>query len=122
EIRVGCLAAEFAARYPKIELQWQALDRPVDLAEEACDVVIRVNPDSASELVGRCFARDTMLLVAPPELPKPDNTTDRVPAVTIAQLAGTDTWRFEAHGQTCWITPDYRLVLSSLTMVRAAVL
>lgn len=122
EIRGGCLAAEFAALYPKIELQWQALDRPVDLAEEACDVVIRINPDPASELVGRCFARDTMLLVAPPDLPKPDNTADRVPAVTIAQLADTEVWRFEAQGRTCQLIPDYRLVLSSLTMVRAAVL
>lgn len=120
--RGGCLAAEFARRYPEIQLQWHAMDRQVDLAEEAFDIVIRVNPGPVSELVGRCFARDTVLLVAPPGLPTPEDSAGRaVPVVTIARFANKDSWQYAAHGQTHELIPQYRLVLSSLVMVHDSV-
>lgn len=56
----GRLAAEFAARYPQVHVDFIASDRYVDLIEEGFDVAVRVNPRPDSELVGRCFARDQM--------------------------------------------------------------
>lgn len=62
----GYLAAEVALRYPGVQVDLVASDRQVDLVGEGFDVVVRVNQRPTSELVGRCFARDRMLIVAPP--------------------------------------------------------
>src|SRR5699024_10228876 len=72
ETFAGRLACEFMIQYPEVRLEWSALDRLVDPVDEGFDVVIRINPNPNSELVGRRFARDTMLLVAPPDLPMPE--------------------------------------------------
>ncbi len=121
----GRLAAEFALRYPDVQLELVAGDRIVDLVEEGFDVVVRANPHPASELTGRCFARDTMLVVASPSLPMPKAGTEqapaRVPAVTMTRFAAIDSWSFQTDGQPFHVAPDYRLRLSSLVMVQAAV-
>lgn len=121
----GRLAAEFAARYPDMQLDMVATDRPVDLVDEGFDVAIRVNPHPASELVGRCFARDEQWVVAPPSLSMPDATDPAtpasVPAVTMARPPAAEPWHIETGGRPCWLAPDYRLYLSSLLMVHAAV-
>jgi DNA-binding transcriptional LysR family regulator len=46
-------------------------DRLVDLIEEGYDAVIRVNPDPQSDLVGRCFYRDQLVIVAAPTIARP---------------------------------------------------
>lgn len=121
--RGGALAAAFAARYPEVRLDWQAGDRMVDLVEEQFDVAIRVNPHPASELVGRCFARDEMQVVAAPTLARPAlDGSATVPAVALARADAGDPWRFEARGRHCLLQPEVRLALSSLLMVRDAVL
>ncbi|MGH8147499.1 MAG: LysR family transcriptional regulator [Rhodanobacteraceae bacterium] len=121
----GRLAAEFVSRYPDVQLEWVANDRNVDLVDDAFDVAIRVNPRADSQLVGRCFARDDILVVAPRSLPMP-KTTDAdspaaVPAVVMPRFVDDDVWHFEANGQTMHLTPIHRLRLSTLAMVRAAV-
>ena len=122
----GRLAAEFAARYPDVRLHLIASDRHVDLVEEGFDVAIRVNPHPTSELVGRCFARDEMLVVAPPSLPMPEAADPRVPAavpaVAMAGLAVAEPWRYEVGATAYYMAPDVHLRLSTLAMVRAAVL
>src|SRR5699024_2141045 len=84
----GRLTAEFAARYPDVRVALDANDRMVDPVDESYDVVIRVNPSPQSELVGRCFARDALHIMAPPSLPMPEAPDPKhpasVPAVAMA--------------------------------------
>ncbi|TAM08980.1 MAG: LysR family transcriptional regulator [Nevskiaceae bacterium] len=121
----GRLTAEFAARYPEVRVALNANDRMVDPVDEGYDVVIRVNPHPQSELVGRCFAHDALHIVAPPSLPMPEATDPEnpmsVPAVAMPHQTDTPAWHIERDGQTHHFVPDYRLLLASLNMVRAAV-
>lgn len=121
----GRLTAEFAARYPEVRVALDANDRMVDPVDEGYDVVIRVNPHPQSELVGRCFAHDALHIVAPPSLPMPEATDPNhpapVPAVAMVHRTDAAAWRIERDGQTHHFAPDYRLLLTSLTMVHAAV-
>lgn len=123
----GRLAAEFVVRYPDVRLEVVASDRYVDLVGEGFDVAIRVNPDPASGLVGRCFARDVMLVVASPSVPMPvwrgSRKTPMVPAIAAAHtVTATELWNFRANGRERRIAPDVRLRLSTLAAARAAVL
>ncbi len=67
---MGRLAARFTVAYPEVKLSIAVEDRQVDLVGEGYDLVIRANPEPSSELVGRCFARDPVLIVSTPELKK----------------------------------------------------
>jgi DNA-binding transcriptional LysR family regulator len=94
---MGRLSAEFVRRYPNIQLEVTLDDRLVDLIEEGYDAVIRVNPRPDNELVGRCFHRDRLLIVAPPSLPRPLNAADSrsvpsVPAVVGVHTAAVEKW------------------------------
>ena len=70
QMMMGRLAAEFTRAYPDVKLAITLEDRQVNLVYEGYDIVIRVNPEPSSELVGRCFARDQILIVSTPELKK----------------------------------------------------
>jgi DNA-binding transcriptional LysR family regulator len=119
------LSAEYAQRFAGVHLEWIASDSQLDLVDEGIDVVIRVNPQLDSDLVGRCFAHDTMLVVAPPSLPVPQGADSvaggSVPAVAMSKGPDIDTWPVEIDGHSTGVTPDYRLRLPSFGMVRAAV-
>ncbi|HET7267896.1 MAG TPA: LysR family transcriptional regulator [Oleiagrimonas sp.] len=121
----GRLVAEFIARYPDVRVDLIANDHPVDLVDEAFDVAIRVNPQPDSELVGRRIAGDCMQIVAASSLPMPTDTAPDapalVPAVAMTRLPDSTSWQFAHNGETCHLTPDYHLHLSSLEMVRDAV-
>lgn len=122
----GQIAAGFAGLHPQVQLELVGEDRRVDLVEDGYDVAIRVNPQPDSELVGRCFARDQMLLVAaaalPPPSPNANGNPARVAAVAMLGLPRPASWPAEANGQRWEVAPDFRLKLSSLLMVRDAVL
>jgi DNA-binding transcriptional LysR family regulator len=79
---MGRIGAGFTRRYPEVQLEVTVEDRQVDLIEEGYDVVIRVNPRADSQLVGRCFHRDELLLVAPAGLVCPPDGSTPIPAVT----------------------------------------
>jgi DNA-binding transcriptional LysR family regulator len=79
---MGRIAAGFVMRYPEVQLEVTVEDRLVDLIEEGYDMVIRVNPRPDSQLVGRCFHRDELLLVAPAGLQRPSDGETPVPLVT----------------------------------------
>ncbi|HEK1766155.1 TPA: LysR family transcriptional regulator [Pseudomonas putida] len=123
---LGRLAAGFARRYPQVRLDITAEDRNVDLVEDGYDVVIRVNPKADALLVGRCFARDDMLLVAPAALPRPSASCDgeiaEVPAVALANRFDKGPWHYQDGDTLGTVMPDVRLRLSSLIMIRDAVL
>ncbi|MBV6272091.1 LysR family transcriptional regulator [Alcaligenaceae bacterium CGII-47] len=124
--RGGTIATEFSVRYPEVQIELIGEDRRVDLVEDGYDIAIRVNPRPDTELVGRCFARDEMWLVAPHSLalPKPDahGGDCRVPAAMMIGLRDTGPWEINVAGRRLTLTPDYRLRVSSLLMLRDAVL
>lgn len=70
QLVLGRLAAQFTMAYPDVRLAITLEDREVNLVHEGYDLVIRVNPAPQSELVGRCFARDRVLVVSTPALKK----------------------------------------------------
>jgi DNA-binding transcriptional LysR family regulator len=120
-------ASASARRYPEVELAVTVEDRLVDLIEEGYDAVIRVNPRPDSELVGRCFQRDQLLIVAPPSLPRPLNDADSpsarpVPAVVGVHTAALDQWRAVDGEFSLSFQRQAVLRLPSPLMVRDAVL
>lgn len=122
---IGKLAAGFASAYPDVVLEINAEDRNVDLVEENYDVAIRVNPRPNEMLVGRCFARDEMLVVAPASMPVPDGQDGDVfdvPAVVLASGFDSGHWTFTHEGRQITLNPRERLRMSSLIPVRDAVL
>lgn len=123
---MGTLSTEYAGRYPDVRLDIRAEDRRVDLVEDGYDIAIRVNPHPDSTLVGRCFARDRMLLVAPAGLRRPYRTRGAadipdIPAVTLNNTSDQGPWVFQDGKTARTVNPVPRLVLSSLIMVRDAV-
>ncbi|MFL9839916.1 LysR substrate-binding domain-containing protein [Sphingomonas sp. ST-64] len=115
---MGRLAAEFALRYPDVRLEVTTEDRPVDMIEEAYDLVIRVNPDADEALVGRPFLHDRLVVVASPALSRTDDAP--VPAV-VRGADPAESWTVTTPEGTLSIPIDPILRLSSLVMIRDAV-
>ena len=121
---MGGLAADFARTYPDVILEVTAEDRKVDLVEEGFDLAIRVNPSPDDSLVGRCFARDDLLLAACPSVFEAiKETVWSQPLPTVAMTTGFDSgpWKILGDDAGGTVTPDVRLRLSSLIMIRDAV-
>lgn len=124
-VALGCIAADFASAYPEVRLEIRAEDKIVDPVEDGFDVVIRINPAPDERLVGRCILHDELVVVAPPSLVRPawDTGGDPlVPAVMLGAWPPGMTWRITGAHYAGSIRPDPVLRLSSLLMVRDAVL
>jgi DNA-binding transcriptional LysR family regulator len=124
-VALGRIAAEFASAYPDVRLEITAEDRVVDPVEEGYDVVIRINPSHDDRLVGRCFLRDELVVVAPRSVIRPPYVAGKslpVRAVVLSSTAQGAIWRVPNGQQTESLLPDPVLRLSSLLMVREAVL
>jgi DNA-binding transcriptional LysR family regulator len=118
QLAMGRLSAEFCALYPEVEIEVIADDRQVDLIEERFDIAIRVNPKPDSSLVGRCFVKDRLVVVAAPELAKPlPSTISPVPAVVTTTFQPTR-WRLDDG--VLELEPVVKMRFSSLLMVRDA--
>ncbi|AJD53091.1 DNA-binding transcriptional LysR family regulator [Thalassospira sp. MBR-102] len=117
---MGKLAADFALKYPKVRLEVTTEDRPVDMIEEAYDLVIRVNPEPDESLVGRVFLRDRLVIVANPGLTPPMDGSS-VPAVVRGQVRQDESWNVKTSTSQSKIAVNPVLSLSSLVMVRDAV-
>jgi len=125
QLHMGRLAAEFAMAYPNVKLAVTLEDRAVDLVSEGYDLVIRVNPEPSSELVGRCFVRDQVLVVSVPALKTLFSGSaapmQPLPVVVRSSTRNRSTWKIadlsglEIHTQSV-------LELPTLTMIRDAVL
>ena len=116
---MGRIAADFALAYPEVRLEVTTEDRAVDMIEEGVDLVIRVNPAPDESLVGRAFLRDRLVVVAPPDLARPEADTT-VPAV-VRSTADRALWRFKGPDGTRSVEIEPVLGLASLIMVRDAV-
>jgi len=88
---MGRLAAQFKAAYPDVLLEVTMEDREVNLASEGYDLVIRANPKSDSELVGFCFHREQLLVVAAPTLTQ----QQPVPVVVRNSARNKALWQIE---------------------------
>lgn len=122
QVALGRIAAHFLASYPEVQIEAVAEDRLVNLVDEHFDVSIRINPRKDSALVGRCFAKDRLVLAAAPSVPMPMGRCDkpfRVPAVVTPSYRDGDVWSVR-NGQFT-IEPQPVLRLSSLLMVRDAI-
>jgi DNA-binding transcriptional LysR family regulator len=121
------IGARFALAYPAVELEIIAEDREVDLVEDGYDLVIRIDPSPDERLVGRRFLSDERLIVAPPGMqrpaPMPDSEACAVKAVLLSTNPPGVVWRMGSPvGRELLLRPEAVLRLSSLLMVRDAVL
>lgn len=122
QVALGRIAAQFFASYPEVQIEAVAEDRFVNLVDEHFDVAIRVNPSKDSTLVGRCFAKDRLVLAAAPAIHMPTGRSDQpfqVSAVVTPTYRDGDVWTVR-NGQFT-IAPQPVLRLSSLLMVRDAI-
>jgi DNA-binding transcriptional LysR family regulator len=122
QLALGRLSAQFLALYPEVHMEVIAEDRVVDLIDERFDVAIRPNPRQDTTLVGRRFARDKLVVAAAPSVPVPVVENDNpipVPAVVMRFRDG-ELWPVDGGRFT--IEPRPVLHLSSLLMVRDAVI
>lgn len=117
---MGKLAAEFAAKYPQVQLEVTSNDHITDMIEEGYDLVIRVNPAEDENLYGRMFLSDRLVVVASPEIKFPANR-QTVPVVVRSTTKQTDTWDFIKDGVVNRIAVNPVLRLSSMIMIHDAV-
>jgi DNA-binding transcriptional LysR family regulator len=118
QLAMGRVCADFCALYPEITFDVMSEDRLADLVEEQFDVAIRPNPRPDTGLVGRCFAKDRLVVVAAPSYGMP-RSTDPVPVPGIvATSSRTGTWTLD--GGRLVLAPVPRLRLSSYLTIRDA--
>lgn len=117
-LAMGRICTDFCEAYPDVTVDLVAADRIVDLVEEQFDVAIRINPSPDSNLVGRCFAKDRLVVVAAPSVPMPSPGAVRsVPGIVSSNFEPTH-WRLD-EGRLV-LQPVPRLKLSSFLMIRDA--
>lgn len=117
-LAMGRICTDFCEAYPDVTVDLVAADRIVDLVEEQFDVAIRINPSPDSNLVGRCFAKDRLVVVAAPSVPMPSPGAIRsVPGIVSSNFEPTH-WRLD-EGRLV-LQPVPRLKLSSFLMIRDA--
>jgi DNA-binding transcriptional LysR family regulator len=124
-VAMGRIAARFAAAYPEVQLEIVAEDRKVDPVEDGYDLVIRIDPDPDEQLVGRRFLEDRRFLVGPPGFVPPAVAAGAditMPAVVMSAAPFGLVWPFRAGEAEATLRPEPVLRLSSLLMVREAVL
>ena len=126
ELLMGRLAAEFIMAYPDVQLDITTEDRAVDLVAEGYDVVIRTNPSPDANLVGRCFARCQLLIVAAASLECPLDKLDplhggSIPVVAMRASPDLDVWPISGAPAGFELSLRPVLLLPSLVMIRDAV-
>ncbi|MBU5379188.1 LysR family transcriptional regulator [Pantoea septica] len=122
QVALGQLTARFRTRYPDVRIESVAEDRLSNLVEEHFDVAIRINPPPHSTLVGRCFARDKLILVAAPGFEMPLSDDGRplpVAAVVMPTHREGEIWSLD-NGRRC-LVPRPVAQFSSLLAVRDVV-
>ena len=122
QLALGRFSAQFMVAYPEVTIEVVVDDRVVDLVDERFDVAIRPNPRQDTTLVGRCFARDSLVVTAAPSVRIPPIGSDKpipVPAVMMSYREG-ELWFVDGGKFT--LEPQPVLLLSSLLMMRDAVI
>ena len=118
---LGRICARFSMDHPDVALDVVADDRLVDAVDEEFDLVIRANPPPDDRLVGRRFLRTPRVVVAAPGMPRPREGGE---VRTVERGGGPSeaVWRLGDEQSALKLRPRPALRLSSLMMVRDAVL
>ncbi len=121
---LGRIAARYAAAYPDVQLEITADDRFIDPLVDGYDLVLRANPKATTELAGRCFLRDELIVVGDPSITRPESASEDapVPAVILLGAPEGSPWNIARDGQTQQLHTRAAMRLSSMTMVHDAVL
>jgi len=118
QLAMGRISAGFCAAYPEVTCEVVAEDRLADLVEEQFDAAIRINPSPDSSLVGRCFAKDRLVVVAAPLCRcQRQARSGPVPGIVSTSFQPTN-WTLD-DGRLV-LEPIPRLRLSSFLMIRDA--
>ncbi|GAA0547019.1 LysR family transcriptional regulator [Rheinheimera aquimaris] len=120
QLAMGRLAAEFAIKYPDVQLDVISDDQPVDMVDQGYDLVIRVNPAPDENLYGRPILHDRLVVVAHPDLQRPSGDV-LVPVVVRGFEKPTTVWQLTSENVTFSIAVTPVLALSSMIMLRDAV-
>lgn len=120
QLAMGKLSAEFAVKYPDVQLEVTTEDRPVDMVEEGYDLVIRVNPETDENLYGRRFLRDRLVVVASTNLILPHDNQP-IPVVVRGASEQISLWHLITSGKKTTLVVNPILHLSSMIMIRDAV-
>lgn len=118
----GRFAARFVADYPDVLLEVVVADAFADVVADGFDVVVRANPAADTTLVGQRLKRDHLVAVAAPDVTPRASSDGDVPAVVLAARPDAETWRLRHTGGTLVVRPRPVLRLSSLLLVREAVI
>ncbi len=118
---LGKLAAGFLLNYPEMRIEIVVEDRPVDMIEEAYDLVIRVNPKPDVSLVGRAFLHDRQVVVAAPKLVWPEEGR-AMPSIVRGSVGERSNWKLKTAKGPMELNVMAVLGMSSNTMLRDAVL
>jgi DNA-binding transcriptional LysR family regulator len=126
-VALGRIGARFALAYPEVQLEIVAEDRLVGPVDDNYDLIIRIDPSPDERLVGRRFLNDQRVIVAPPDMPRPappaNGEAFAVKSVLLSATSPTAVWRMTTpEGKDIMLKPEPVLRLSSLLMVRDAVL
>lgn len=120
---LGRIAADYALAYPLVQLEVVTEDRFVHPVEDDFDLIIRANPDPTTDLSGRCFLRDTQVVVAAPSLPRPARQRDiAMPVVTLPRVPAGIPWQLDRARSSLTVATRTVLRLSSMAMIHDAVL
>lgn len=120
---LGRIAADYARDYPQVRLEVITEDRFVDPLDDDFDLIIRANPDPSTELAGRCFLRDVLVVVAAPSLPRPVKQRENaVPAIVLPHTPADASWSLSRPRSTLTVVTRTVLSLSSMTMTHDAAL
>ncbi len=120
---LGRIAANYAAAYPDVQLEVIAEDRFADPQAETYDLIIRANPDPSTDLSGRCFLRDELIVVAAPALRRPANDDETVvPAIVLPGTAVDLRWQLKRADGLSNVHAKATMQLSSMAMIYDAVL
>ncbi len=119
---LGRIAADYALAYPQVQLEVITEDRFVNAVDDDFDLIIRANPDPATDLAGRCFLRDVLVVVAAPSLPRPVRQGGAVvPVIALPRTPADASWQLSRARSVLTIATRTVLRLSSMAMVHDAV-
>jgi DNA-binding transcriptional LysR family regulator len=126
QLVMGRIAAQFTMAYPDVKLSITLEDRQVDLVSEGYDLVMRINPEPNSELVGRCIATGQVHIVSTPALKKRfyragQKSKNSLPVIVRETQRPASSWRISGTS-TYEIPTQTVLQLPLLVMIRDAAL
>lgn len=123
---ISGIVTQFLDRYPKVNLQLVAVDRPVDLIAERIDVALRVRTvlDGDASLTMRSLGNSIRILVASPQLASRIGTIEELanqPALSTTDDQGEVNWFLETDdGRAHTLRQEPRMGCADFTAIRAA--